>query len=1486
MTMSSAEKKPLSDVEKQLSTDDRDVKDLWQEALKGYQGIVGFSLERKFDDVQSMLDFGTEQMNKFHKFRHDKGKVDRLRTLLASNLDYVEKGANQIIEAASPAFPPAAAIGTALTYILQACRSVSADYDVVIVFFEDMNSFLQRISILEARLPQKRAYQNCLMEVFTSLLNMCGFAQKYIELGRFKKWITNLFQGEDSELGGARALMNKRLGHLQQATEFAILGNSEETLKMTTQLDENQRSHTQMLERFENTIDSINENTENIKNDVAKLLKLFGGQTEESQANSDMIGSASSVKGVQDAKESGDKSLSARAIRYFIPGLGRNIEEESEALRETLLPDFCNWVFSEPSWNDWLVMKDGERPVLAITGQPGIGKSHLAVALYDKLEERAREDETGHTCVVHFYFREEDDVFCSFLSCMVSIVIQIAETSNAACEKLKAQLARDDININNRLWQHLAIFLLKPLFEQNSKFNLFVVLDGLDEIRDWNAFKEFLSMFVTEKRLRMSLVVTSRPERLEDFPKDIRLLEIEATKDKQRQDFKVLIWHRINSLGCLKKFSRYVKQRVAVAVEETSPNMLYAEHMLTKLDSLGREGAVLKALNQNKPDDLNDIYEGLLSDCRRRTPISHQQIAASILHWIAFSKRRLTLNEVQSLLRHLSQEADFSLEDIPEFTSKFLKVADTGYDAELRAKAQASKITMVQDLKQHGDDNDDIYDDGPLPVKFQERSMRRYFTDGPHAPSTLRWGSSEAHRRIFLSSTKLFQPSRTDVDKGLQKYCAVFLLHHWSNIQVAQHTLQEQVEVLEAFAEALSNKTGFSKMMGKVGMTYRYASTTVTDLRIQDWAKLVKIPEVKGSLSDFAVEWWCRVEQEPATFRLGLAKGYLQELYQSLSLQDAMKAWECLQSIMQLIGKGNLLMEQGRLNFPDQFKNVKTSDETEVVFDEAMASLGILGLFVEDVTPDAGGHRATAEVLLKTGYLEPAEKTCRTALELCSPSNPEWYRASSVLCDILLQAKKNEDAHQFAGGAVSQLWIKEIPGHLKRAVCTTYARAQTKLRNFDSALQYYTEAKKSDPDGITPASDLVAELSVFYQKADQAGYIKALRSWTLLERITWLASNYATEGEDRLALLCDIAVQTGEKQFIVEFYEQVVAFLDNLDAGTPLRLDLAVVYFEACKDAEKALNTLNEIFDSHDTVFVYPITSVTPVWVMRMALTLMTNVQVELFRQSRDAIYKAERLQSLSSLMERPLSLHIPHISPIDTISYRIGLSYMYWVMGPKATFEETLRELFKESFEGLSDSIKWNDGTYVWTLTQALALLSRALGNDDTLRRYARIVGSALLSRLTRSQEDDNSAGGKQEVSHVTEGDEHGSEDNSHEDEGDLLSDSWYTCGGFCSPARPFRRWGDGSAYLYITFETGMICEECQTECDAMKRGEGTGKARYFHGIGHDYVKLPVEGWRGVKNGMLRLDGEEPVLFNDFLKKLQTDVIENAWDRLWSGEI
>lgn len=113
-----AEKPDVKRIKEELDKDTRDVSDLWNDALRNYKGIVGEGLVPTYTNVDEMIKAGTEQMNAFHKFRHDSKKVDKLRTLFASNLDYIEKGAQQIIAAATPAFPPAAAIGTALTYML------------------------------------------------------------------------------------------------------------------------------------------------------------------------------------------------------------------------------------------------------------------------------------------------------------------------------------------------------------------------------------------------------------------------------------------------------------------------------------------------------------------------------------------------------------------------------------------------------------------------------------------------------------------------------------------------------------------------------------------------------------------------------------------------------------------------------------------------------------------------------------------------------------------------------------------------------------------------------------------------------------------------------------------------------------------------------------------------------------------------------------------------------------------------------------------------------------------------------------------------------------------------------------------------------------------------------------------------------------------------------------------------------------------------
>ncbi|QGI94934.1 hypothetical protein CEK26_008003 [Fusarium fujikuroi] len=1465
-------KKARTELEKQLKNDDRDVADLWKEALKSYESIVGFGLQRKFDNVQSMLDYGTDQMNNFHKFRHDKGKVDRLRTLFSSNLDLVEQGANQIIAAAAPAFPPAAAIGTALTYMLQACRSVSADYDIVIVFFEDMNSFLE--------LPDGGVH-------LTS--DHVRFAHKYIELGRFKKWISNLFKGDDGELGGARANMNKNLDHLQQATEFAILGNTEETLAMASQLDENQKSHAEMLERVGHTIDTIHENTENIRGDIAKILKLFGGQKKEKAME----------------KPQANKPTSSNSIRNAMP-IVFNDDHEYHALKETLLPDSCSWLFSEPEWEEWLKLPDGTRPILAVASEPGTGKSHMAAALHDKLAQRASEDETGHTCVAHFYFREQEDAFAFLLCGVITVINRIAETNYAACEKLNAQIARDDLDIDTKLWQNLVEHLLGAVFAPDSKFNLFIVLDGLDELRDWANFKLFLTDYFNGKGLKISLVVTSRPEKLDDLPEGTKVTRIEATKKKQIQDLRALVWSEINALNNLRRFSRYVQQRIADNIEEASPNMLYAQHLLGRLDDLGREGAVLRALSQDKPKTLHGIYEILLAECQRRMPPKHQEVAAALLHWVAFSKRLLTLAEVQSLVKYLAQDNEFDIEEIRELFDKFLRIGGPGYDTEVLARLQASQATAVQDLKQDDDDkHDSIYDDGPLPVTFKERSMRHYFTNSTHGASDFRWGPSEANRKMFVTSAELLRQPRKSISERLLKYSALHFLGHFISITIDQHTSEEQIEVLEVFAEAMSDKTGLAEMMAKSGIIYgKPGAGALTNTKVSEWAGLLEKPEVKERLSDFAIQWWKPLGSAPATCRIDIAKGYLRQLYGAENAKDAFDSWQKLHGILQVSELTKLVMDQAVINFPDRFDGEKGFSKDSAEFDETAASLGILNLFGDEIKPGAAAHRAVAEVLDQYDLLDPAEKTCRAALELCKPSDDEFYRTSCVLSSLLLQQKKKQEAVEVASTAVDKLSTNHIPPALKRTVYTTCARTQTKLRQYDAALDSFSKAKASDADGITPGQDLVDELRVVERRKDKSQYIQMLKEWSLVERITWIASDYAEDGEERHALFCDIASETGEQEFIVKFYQEAIDFLDNLDAALPLRLDLAVIYFEVCREPEKALKLLDQVFDTRATGLRFPILGGTALLMMLRAVDCMTNVQLELFRKSRDPVYKAERLTALAGLMQRPFASDVPRTSASWTSFHRVGLAYMYLVMGPLEKFQQAIQSLLHDCFAGLNDSVGWNDAPYLWMLAQSLSLMSKALRNDAELDRCARIVASAVFSRLgnTDKAEDDDASAEEEaqdqgEITAEEENDEPPADVDTSDDEediaepptdeGDLVDpeDGYYTCGGFCNPARKFKWWAGRSAYLYITFASGMICEECQAEYDAIERGEKKFKGRYFYGLGQDKLKLPVEGWRGVKNGVMRIEGQEDVAVADFFEKLETEVVKNAWDRIWAGD-
>jgi len=66
----------------------------------------------------------------------------------------------------------------------QVANGISARYDKITGFFEDLDSYLKRLKILENKISPIPELQAVLTEVFTSVLALCGIYAKYIKMKR------------------------------------------------------------------------------------------------------------------------------------------------------------------------------------------------------------------------------------------------------------------------------------------------------------------------------------------------------------------------------------------------------------------------------------------------------------------------------------------------------------------------------------------------------------------------------------------------------------------------------------------------------------------------------------------------------------------------------------------------------------------------------------------------------------------------------------------------------------------------------------------------------------------------------------------------------------------------------------------------------------------------------------------------------------------------------------------------------------------------------------------------------------------------------------------------------------------------------------------------------------------------------------------------------------------------------------------------------
>ncbi|KAL7958138.1 prion-inhibition and propagation domain-containing protein [Trichoderma compactum] len=216
---------------------------LWWNAVADYEEKTRKSLQgaRSTNNIQSIVE---DMENGFQEFRHDRSKLDRVRNVFKDNLRLIQKVADTVevaggVTSTFSSTMPARMVSTAFGQVMESFTSMSADYDKIIRFFDFTHRFLDKLSIIEDKIPQQNSLQFCVARVFSGMLTICSIAQEYAEKRRLRKWFSNLIDGSDRTLSAAVKDMEDAVNELNQTVGLATFQSVEMLGDVIRQMNEN-----------------------------------------------------------------------------------------------------------------------------------------------------------------------------------------------------------------------------------------------------------------------------------------------------------------------------------------------------------------------------------------------------------------------------------------------------------------------------------------------------------------------------------------------------------------------------------------------------------------------------------------------------------------------------------------------------------------------------------------------------------------------------------------------------------------------------------------------------------------------------------------------------------------------------------------------------------------------------------------------------------------------------------------------------------------------------------------------------------------------------------------------------------------------------------------------------------------------------------------------------------------------------------------------
>jgi tetratricopeptide (TPR) repeat protein len=765
-------------------------------------------------------------------------------------------------------------------------------------------------------------------------------------------------------------------------------------------------------------------------------------------------------------------------------------------------------------------------------------------------------------------------------------------------------------------------------------------------------------------------------------------------------------------------------------------------------------------------------------------------------------------------------------------------------------------------------------------LHLRHASMRDYFRNPVSKPTPLTTAIFDAQMDLAVTCMDVLcnglKDPKFEAKLDLEEYAVSSCFNHLRNVDINSASDKQIVRVVEGLFELLTKANLVANVLERYKDQSYLGFRPASDPKSPDRDLVLKWFRRASSLgSDIlrseSAAWVKEIITNPLRLLLPLARAHVVNWYDSLSPDDASCAFDCALKALITVWS-NLLPLELQL----------TSSQTDIIAPALLKPISRSGyrrleeiMLVSDAFPDvekdSDSHLQIGLALTNSSCYDAALTEMNQSLALAE-SELDRFRTLIGLAQVYNGLNQFDRACETLNSALA-IDHGKLPEELRGLVATeikqafiTMAESRGSLGDTRGAVEAYRKAREAQTDEPTELLDEIIE--ILDDTKDYRGVIEEIESWKSGVRIQWLFL-HPTNVEDYHTIFQRAAKYCNKEDFMVRCYNAAIKNIEHTGLSSVLRYHLAQAYRRVICNEENAYQLLQDILkdkpflkhaEDDDIISEILIEA-------RDLFSEMIYDRIQSSPNTADKKALVKRLGNLPSHFKQSASGGLDPGNELFTLS--LAKAYIGLDLPKKA--KKLLDQKFRICIEALNDTVGWNDSPSFQLLARILAFADAADLNKDAQIAFSAIFSAVdpKVSHDESDSDDDILIPGLAEAYAAIKSKE--SEKLPYDE--DLAHRGYINCDGEC-PAQFLDYWSQ-PLYLCLTCVDVSLFEACYEKRIAQSSGRPSSHWRTYCGPNHEYIKGPIDGWGGVKEGVMTI-GEVKVKFSDWLKD-----VEKGWDKV-----